>query len=461
MEIIDYSDQIDAIPAHRDAANLAEREQENWITFHFSAVVHKPANRNTELKRMLGEAKYHKDKNWGTAQRPAYANNYMYDYVVLSDGLVVKTYKKRRRLWHCGNTTGNNESWSVHVMLGENQHMTDAQKTSLFELFDKLREESGIPKERVVGHCEWPQNSGDAVVSNTFRVQPGQSSCPGNILFNNILEYRTESINKPWNMRIKNNIDFAAVRTGRGIKYPMAQIDGEDVKLDPGSIVTIRDIIDGWAHLDSEIGFVSEVLLEQDKSINNNTSDDISILEKPEHDTNRIIDKIASLSKQKYTKKEVATIVHLYQRYADEADINWIVALAQNLHETNWLRSWWAQPPRRNPAGLGVNGESMAEEPEDITSWAEQDGTWYHGYSFDSWEDAVQAHIGHLLLYTLKDSEMNNTQKELGNKSPRKKAVEDAGYRGTAKTLKGLTGKWATDPEYDKKIVKTINKVIQ
>lgn len=470
MEILDYSEQVNAIQGHRDAVVIEDRTNEEWITFHFSDVVHQPADRETELKRLLGEVRYHKTVNWGSAKRPIYGNHYMYDYVVLSDGLVVKTFDKPRKLWHCGNITGNNKSWSVHVMLGKNQTMTKAQKKSLFELFDMLCRESNIPKNRVVGHCEWPDGTdAPAAVSNTFRVQPGQSSCPERVLFDALVEYRNSKAQEPWKMRVKKNIDFAAVRVGRGINHAMATIDGKEVKLDPGSVIIVRDIVDGWAHLDSEIGFVSAVLLEpcntndtsEQHEITEAPNEDMSILETPNYDIDLITTKIASLSGQTYTRDEIYDIVTMYKKYADAMDINWIIALAQNLHETDWLRSWWAQSPRRNPAGLGVNGKHMKQKPDNTESWAEKDGVWYHGYSFDSWENAVKAHIAHLLLYTMKDSDMSDEQLKFSELSPRKYAVEQAGYRGIAGSIKDLAGTWATDTKYAKKLVATINKLIK
>ena len=81
------------------------------------------------------------------------------------------------------------------------------------------------------------------------------------------------------------------------------------------------------------------------------------------------------------------------------------LAMAQCLHETANLSSWWAARPRRNPAGIGVTGQTRLGQPGDpmpAPTWAydDADRLWRHGLSFRGWlSDSIPAHLGRLLAY--------------------------------------------------------------
>jgi hypothetical protein len=87
------------------------------------------------------------------------------------------------------------------------------------------------------------------------------------------------------------------------------------------------------------------------------------------------------------------------------ADLVW----AQMLHETANLSAWWCLRPRRNPAGIGVTGNTRRTRPASVARvaggvtigmWAiRDDGLWAEGLSFPTWEGAVRGHLGRLLLY--------------------------------------------------------------
>lgn len=82
--------------------------------------------------------------------------------------------------------------------------------------------------------------------------------------------------------------------------------------------------------------------------------------------------------------------------------INTDLAIAQMLHETDWLCSDWCDRPRRNPAGIGVNGNKQRQAPDDPTGWALlPDGLWHEGLSFPNWYASVPAHVGRLVAYAL------------------------------------------------------------
>jgi hypothetical protein len=119
-----------------------------------------------------------------------------------------------------------------------------------------------------------------------------------------------------------------------------------------------------------------------------------------------------------YTAYDLQVITELYWAYAASVGLNADLAWAQCIHETSaeqadhawWpLSSWWAQRPRRNPAGLGVTGRTQRARPASIDrlidgsvigQWTKRpDGLWAEGLSFPSWEHAIRAHLGRLLLY--------------------------------------------------------------
>src|SRR4051794_14152901 len=65
---------------------------------------------------------------------------------------------------------------------------------------------------------------------------------------------------------------------------------------------------------------------------------------------------IAWLAARDIYNNDIVRIVNLYQRIGEKVGLDWFLAIAQMAHETGSLTSWWSQPPRRNPAGIGVTG---------------------------------------------------------------------------------------------------------
>ncbi len=173
-----------------------------------------------------------------------------------------------------------------------------------------------------------------------------------------------------------------------------------------------------------------------------------------------------------YSSGDFASIVHYYYHYAEETGLDPLLALAQCVHETGGLTSWWAGRPRRNFAGIGVSGHTLVPpegsptDPADPDFWrpADEEGWEYHaerglweaGCTFGSVREAVRKHVGRLLAYALHDEEANEAQLRLI-----KEALDHRGlparFRGAAPTIKGLVGRWATDPRYVTKLVNTAN----
>lgn len=133
-------------------------------------------------------------------------------------------------------------------------------------------------------------------------------------------------------------------------------------------------------------------------------------------------------------------IIPTYFTICGPVGIDPLLAIAQMVHETGNLTSYWAARPRRNPAGIGVTGEPGK------------------GISFASWDDAIRAHVGRLLAYAITDAQASAAQRALINEALRVRPLP-ANYRGAARTLAGLTGRWATDAQYAAKLARRANAI--
>lgn len=144
-----------------------------------------------------------------------------------------------------------------------------------------------------------------------------------------------------------------------------------------------------------------------------------------------------------YTRADVAlSMLPAYWQACTATGLDPCVAIAQLIHETGALTSWWVQRPRRNPAGIGVTGRTQARRPA-RGAWAWDGQTWAEGCSFASWaNDAIPAHVGRLLAYARPDSIANDAQRALIAQALAVRALP-AAYRGIAPTLAGLEGTWA------------------
>jgi hypothetical protein len=90
-----------------------------------------------------------------------------------------------------------------------------------------------------------------------------------------------------------------------------------------------------------------------------------------------------------YDAPDRERIAWLYWDTCTVVGVDPLIAVAQMVHETVNLTSWWSQRPRRNPAGIGVTGQV---KPGHMTGVPE-------GVSFPGWSWAVRAHVGRLLMY--------------------------------------------------------------
>lgn len=148
-----------------------------------------------------------------------------------------------------------------------------------------------------------------------------------------------------------------------------------------------------------------------------------------------------------YRRDALLDIGAAYAVACDLAGLDTWLTLGQVAYETGKLTSWWSARPRRNPAGIGVNGQSRkTAHPTDPEIWPYQSSTqrFVRGYSYPRWvydpdhpgeTAAVDAHVSRLLWYA-----------QLAPFSPDQKLLMDRGRawgmpdaaRGSARTPREL-----------------------
>lgn len=457
-------DKLEALPKKKTARTLPPRGPEKYVTVHYSGVDYNHATPEQERQTIVDETVYHLSKNWGrSSAKPVYGDGLMYDYVVLRSGEAIRTRRSRQQLWHCANVLGNATSWAVHVMTGPTQKLTRSQKTGLYSLIDTLRAQCNIPRNAVVGHCEWERGTANPpVVSDRYVIQKDQGPCPEQHVMEDVLAYRAmQDVSETRQLfEIVGNVPDTYVYTDRSFASSKAVIEDNFVYLAPGTVIEVDDITDEWAHLSSEIGFVPLTFLKEIKSDDPeppavpvvptvvrdyNEQSSIVIDMQPVANPEGIIRFLAGLPDQTYSEEDIRVIVMAYKIYGEANNVDWVLALAQNLHETANLRSWWAQRPRRNPAGLRVTGERRAQKPENDSHWDfdPEMGMWRKGMSFSSWDASVRAHITYLLSYARTNDRLNPAQAAFMRASTVSFVLDRSVNRGVAPELIGLNGKWA------------------
>jgi mannosyl-glycoprotein endo-beta-N-acetylglucosaminidase len=123
--------------------------------------------------------------------------------------------------------------------------------------------------------------------------------------------------------------------------------------------------------------------------------------------------------------EQAKKVAELYLVEAGHEGVNHDIAFSQMCLETGFLTyTGTVKPQQNNFCGLGTTSKNC------------------RGEVFENRQNGVRAHIQHLKAYASTD-ELKN---ELIDR--RYRFV----HRGTAPTIRGLTGKWASDPLYDQKI---------
>lgn len=157
-------------------------------------------------------------------------------------------------------------------------------------------------------------------------------------------------------------------------------------------------------------------------------------------------------------------IIPAYFALGQQTGVDPCFALAQAIHETANFSSWWAQRPRRNPAGIGVTGEARNDQPvpEEVNAWAYStaDVRWLKGLSFPSWQVSALAHMGRLCAYATKPADRNAQQQAIIQQALMFRPLP-AHLHGVAPTCEGLNGRWAYPGRtYAQQIVKIANAMI-
>jgi hypothetical protein len=150
-------------------------------------------------------------------------------------------------------------------------------------------------------------------------------------------------------------------------------------------------------------------------------SKDSSIIEQPRASAAQAARYMLARPHGNYTDADITrAILPVYWEVCRSVEVDPLIAVAQVIHETGNLTSWWSQRPRRNPAGIGVNGQPGV------------------GLSFPSWkDDAIPAHIGRLLAYALADGQATPRQRGLIATAMHWRPLP-AKVRGSAPTLEAL-----------------------
>jgi hypothetical protein len=127
-------------------------------------------------------------------------------------------------------------------------------------------------------------------------------------------------------------------------------------------------------------------------------------------------------------------IAHIYIQESDKEGVNYDVAFSQMCLETGFLKYGGSVKPQQNNfCGLGVASDGS------------------HGLSFPSVRVGIRAHIQHLKAYATKASLKN--------------PIVDTRFRfvkrGSIKTIDQLSGKWASDKYYSRKILSLMNRLYE
>jgi hypothetical protein len=194
---LDYSDDIARLAKHPGYTTLPPRTTTRYLTLHYSGVVYADRSHAAELNRILNEARYQLHHDYSGNGSGSYPDGLLYDCVILSDGTCVRTRARPQQLWHCGNATGNAQSYSLHLMLGPGQDATPAQWQRVLRVIDEVRAAHAFPARHIVGHCEWPRRAGAPQPSAIYRVLPDQSECPGRVLHARLAQARAAASTPP------------------------------------------------------------------------------------------------------------------------------------------------------------------------------------------------------------------------------------------------------------------------
>jgi hypothetical protein len=144
------------------------------------------------------------------------------------------------------------------------------------------------------------------------------------------------------------------------------------------------------------------------------------------------------------TPAELDSLVTVYTQACQAARLPVGLLLAQMVHETDAMRSMWSQPPRRNPAGIGVTGAKDGNN-EPVGQW------------FDTDAQGVLCHVGLVCCYRYSPTDtVSDPQQRLIDLCL---SYRPSAPRGIAVTFAELAAKWAVDPDYVPKVQAVYDRV--
>lgn len=161
----------------------------------------------------------------------------------------------------------------------------------------------------------------------------------------------------------------------------------------------------------------------------------------------QVADRISGRRGQKYSISEIRDIVTGYYRACTPVGVNPLLAIAQMCHETGYLTSWWCDrvpgaPGRRNPAGIGVNGQTRPASdphplPRELWQLDTLAGLWRRGYVFANWTQATVAHVGRLVGYAVAPDARTPAQRAIVHEATETRPLPEM-VHGTARVLRLL-----------------------
>ena len=160
------------------------------------------------------------------------------------------------------------------------------------------------------------------------------------------------------------------------------------------------------------------------------------------------LERVEAWARSKNATETFVGLAKLYKKYAElRGGVNWVVAYVQAAKETGYGKFGGVlDESYHNPCGL-----KNPEGGDDYDAGAHK--------KFDNWEQGVLAHLDHLALYAAADgfpktSYLKNWKDEplAENETYDPRHVgwfgTTGGILGKAKDVLGLTGSWASDPNY-------------
>lgn len=249
--------------------------------------------------------------------------------------------------------------------------------------------------------------------------------------------------------------------------YPAAQLTACAWQIDQwlaayGNLVLLhhRDI-DTQGKTDPRGMTVDEVLKYRSPSIFavDRTS---PILFKPRTDAATCIRSIQRRGTDKsYTDLDVKIIVSAYYRVCESVGVDPVVAIAQMVHETANLRTWWSTRPRRNPSNIGVTGATNTG-PKPEGQWSQApDGQWVEGALFPTWEQhAIPAHVARFVALCIPEERQSPHQRALVQAQAPSVMSLPPEYLGKVETIEQLARVSSTQPTYVAHILSVMNALM-